>query len=96
MVNPQVTHSLVPQERGVNRKGHPMQWEPHKKIHILDDREYQFLSSHIETLQISAPRRNQILKHEILRLPQWKVEEPKPTAGCQVSSNAQLLSHRLP
>jgi hypothetical protein len=72
-----------------------MQWEPHKKIHILDNRECQLLSSHIETLQISAPHQNQILKHKILRLHQRKVEELEPPVGCQVSSHAQLLSHSL-
>jgi hypothetical protein len=33
----QITHSLIPQYLEVNRKGHPTEWEPHQKIHILDD-----------------------------------------------------------
>ena len=73
-----------------------MEWEPHQKIHILDDREYLFFSSHYETLQISGPHCNMILKHEILRLHQQTVEEIEPPLGCQVSYHARLLSHRLP
>ena len=81
---------------GVNRKAHPMEWEAHQKIHILDDRECQLLSSHYETLQINGPYHNQILKHEILRLHQQTIEELELLAGYQVSMHARLLSHHLP